>query len=71
MISFDDVKRLAANANVIPLYSTIPADLDTPVSAYLKLRRPKGNSFLLESWQCTTYHLTFDLNATSPHQQVI
>jgi anthranilate synthase component I len=49
MISFDEVKRLAVRANVIPLYATISADLDTPVSAYLKIRKAKGESFLLES----------------------
>lgn len=39
---------LAKQYNVIPVYAEINADLDTPVSAYLKLGRSE-HSFLLES----------------------
>src|SRR5690349_13160063 len=53
--SLDEFRRLAADANTIPVYREIAADLDTPVSAFLKLhgggkageRSPQG--FLLES----------------------
>lgn len=46
--SLEEVKRLAKQGNLIPVYRDIQADLETPVSAYLKLAR--GNySFLLES----------------------
>lgn len=41
--------KLAKKFNVIPLYREIIADLDTPVGAFLKLRRQP--SFLLESVQ--------------------
>jgi len=41
-------RRLAAEANTIPVYREIAADLDTPVSAFLKLHR-QGQGFLLES----------------------
>jgi anthranilate synthase component I len=41
-------RRLAAGANTIPVYREIAADLDTPVSAFLKLHRG-GQGFLLES----------------------
>jgi len=34
---------------VIPVFEKIPADLDTPVSAYIKLATGKKESFLLES----------------------
>ena len=44
----DEVKKLAANGNLIPIYKVISADLETPVSVYLKLRGV-GPSFLLES----------------------
>lgn len=36
-------------ANLIPVYREFPADLDTPVSVYLKLMDENGPSFLLES----------------------
>ncbi|MEA2031937.1 MAG: anthranilate synthase component I [candidate division Zixibacteria bacterium] len=49
MISYTEAKRLNKRGNVIPIYEQIPADLDTPVGAFLKLTRGKRNSFLLES----------------------
>ena len=46
--SFADFKQKTALGNLIPVYKEILADLDTPVSAYLKIRG-KAHSFLLES----------------------
>ncbi|MCL4534754.1 MAG: anthranilate synthase component I [Bacteroidetes bacterium] len=40
--------RLAVSANLVPVYRELPADLETPVSVYLKLRSDTP-SFLLES----------------------
>ena len=40
---------LAEKGNLIPVYKEILADLETPVSAYLKLRGESKYSFLLES----------------------
>jgi anthranilate synthase component 1 len=46
--TLDEVRQLAREGNLVPIYYEIMADLDTPVSAYLKIAR--GNySFLLES----------------------
>src|SRR5574341_253560 len=39
----------AAQGNVVPVYKTVMADLETPVSAYLKLAAGRPYSFLLES----------------------
>ncbi len=49
MISYSEAKMLSKKGNVVPLFERIPADLDTPVSAYIKLARNKKFSFLLES----------------------
>lgn len=46
--SLDEFRRLAADANTIPVFREIAADLDTPVSAFLKLHQA-GQGFLLES----------------------
>ncbi len=46
--SLDEFRRLAAGANTVPVYREIAADLDTPVSAFLKLHQG-GQGFLLES----------------------
>jgi len=49
MISFAEVQELSGRGNVIPAFEKIPADLDTPVSAFIKLAATKKQSFLLES----------------------
>jgi anthranilate synthase component 1 len=46
--SLKEVKSLAGSGNLVPVYRSINADLETPVSAYLKVARPPY-SFLLES----------------------
>jgi anthranilate synthase component 1 len=43
-----EFKAKAGQGNLIPVYTEVYADLETPVSAYLKLRRGE-NTFLLES----------------------
>lgn len=44
-----EVKALAGQGNLTPIYREIMADLETPVSAFLKVCRDEPNSFLLES----------------------
>ena len=44
----EEFERLAGEYNLIPVYQEIGADLETPVSAFLKLE-PGNNAFLLES----------------------
>ncbi|MBF8266875.1 MAG: anthranilate synthase component, partial [Dehalococcoidia bacterium] len=46
--SLEEVKALASKGNLVPLYRELNADLETPVSAYLKVAQPPY-SFLLES----------------------
>lgn len=47
-LTFQEFKELAQTYNVIPLYDTFPADLDTPVTALLKLQTGEYD-FLFES----------------------
>ncbi len=49
MTSFEEFKKLSRGGNVIPLYETLPADTETPVSVYLKIENESPYSFLLES----------------------
>ncbi len=49
MIGFAEIRRLNTRGNVIPVFERIPADLDTPVGAYIKLALGRKESFLLES----------------------
>ena len=46
--SLEEVEAIAGKGNLVPVYRSINADLETPVSAYLKVVRPPY-SFLLES----------------------
>ena len=46
--SLSEVRELSKDANLVPVWRALPADLETPVSVYLKLRG-QGASFLLES----------------------
>ena len=48
----DDFARMARQGNVVPVYTRLAADFETPLSAYLKLRDAR-NSFLLESAEST------------------
>jgi anthranilate synthase component 1 len=51
--SLEEIRGMAAQGNVIAVHRELPADLETPVSVYLKLRGQGedqgGLSFLLES----------------------
>ncbi len=49
MLTLAEAKRLNKKGNVIPLSMRVPSDLETPVSAFLKLAAGKEYSFLLES----------------------
>lgn len=46
--SLEETKKLAEQGNLVPIYRQIQADMETPVSAYLKVAQPPY-SFLLES----------------------
>ena len=46
--TLEQVRGMVGRGNLVPIYREIDADLETPVSAYLKVARPPY-SFLLES----------------------
>src|SRR5438093_5142335 len=46
--SLEDFCKLAAKGNLIPVIRRLLADIETPLSAYRKIRGP-GESFLFES----------------------
>ncbi len=49
MKTLAEIKALTAQGNVIPLQKEFLPDLDTPITALLKLKRPGHRVFLLES----------------------
>ncbi len=47
--SLDEIRTLFEKGDLVPVYRVLPADLETPVSAFLKLFRDDESAFLLES----------------------
>ncbi len=48
--TLEEIRSLATQGNLVAVHRDLPADLETPVSVYLKLRaNHRGPSFLLES----------------------
>jgi len=45
----DEFAKLAASHTLIPVYATLTADLETPVSAFLRVAVDEPEAFLLES----------------------
>ncbi len=44
-----EFEKLAGTHTLVPVYRTVTADLETPVSAFLKIARDEPEAFLLES----------------------
>jgi anthranilate synthase component 1 len=68
-LTLDDVAMLQDQGNVIPLYREIIADLETPVSAYLKVAEGPY-SFLLESVEGGQSLARYSFVGTDPYLTV-
>ncbi|MBI4570569.1 MAG: chorismate-binding protein, partial [Chloroflexi bacterium] len=65
--SLDEARRLATHGNIVPVYREVPADLETPVSAFLKIARGK-HSFLLESVEGGERLARYSFLGTEPYR---
>ena len=65
----EQVRELADQGNLVPIYREISADLETPVSAYLKVARPPY-SFLLESVEGGERLARFSFIGTEPRKVI-
>ncbi|MDD4859423.1 MAG: anthranilate synthase component I, partial [Dehalococcoidales bacterium] len=65
--TLEEVKRRQGEGNLIPIYREIIADLETPVSAYLKIGRG-GQSFLLESVEGGQRLARYSFIGTEPYR---
>ena len=65
--SLDEIKKLAGQGNLVPVYREVPADLETPVSAYLKVAQPPY-SFLLESVEGGERLARYSFIGTEPYR---
>ncbi|HEY7064013.1 MAG TPA: anthranilate synthase component I [Chloroflexota bacterium] len=64
-----EARRLAGQARLLPVYREILADVETPVSAYLKVARG-APSFLLESVEGGERLARYSIVGTEPRQQL-
>ncbi|MFC1940096.1 anthranilate synthase component I [Chloroflexota bacterium] len=65
--SLEEVRRLKKDGNLVPVYREIVADLETPVSAFLKINRG-GYSFLLESVEGGERLARYSFIGTEPYR---
>src|SRR6476660_7756598 len=65
--SLEQAKTLASQGNYCPLYCEVPADLETPVSAFLKVARGE-HSFLLESVEGGERLARYSFIGTEPYR---
>jgi len=64
--SLSKVRELRKHGNLVPVYREIVADLETPVSAFLKIARG-GYSFLLESVEGGEHLARYSFIGTEPY----
>jgi anthranilate synthase component 1 len=65
--SLEEVKQCKKDGNLIPIYREIVADLETPVSAFLKINHG-GHSFLLESIEGGQRLARYSFIGTEPYR---
>jgi len=65
--TLQEVKKRQGEGTLIPVYREIVADLETPVSAFLKINRG-GNSFLLESVEGGARLARYSFIGTEPYR---
>ena len=67
--TLEQVEKLKGTGNLAPVYREINADLETPVSAYLKVARPPY-SFLLESVEGGKRMARYSFIGTEPYDVI-
>jgi len=65
--TLEEVKKLRKDGNLVPVYREIVADLETPVSAFLKINQG-GYSFLLESVEGGEQLARYSFIGTEPYR---
>src|SRR4030067_198351 len=65
--TLEEIKKQKKDGNLIPIYREIVADLETPVSAFLKISRG-GYSFLLESVEGGERLARYSFIGTEPYR---
>jgi len=66
--TYEDFLHLAHDGNLVPIVKHIPADLLTPVLAYLKIEKTSPYAFLLESVEGGENIARYSFIGRGPHQ---
>lgn len=70
MLSRQQFHNIATQGRLVPVYRELPADFETPVSVYLKLRG-QGPSFLLESVEKAEQVGRYSFLGFNPRRQIV
>lgn len=65
MFSFEEVKRLANDYQMVPIYEEYPADMETPIRIFKKLQKSKY-MFLLESVEGNNENMRYSFIGRNP-----
>jgi anthranilate synthase component 1 len=65
--TLEEFKRLRSQGNLVPIYREIAAEMETPLSAFLKVKRG-GYSFLLESVEGAERAARYSFVGTEPYR---
>ncbi|MFH1775349.1 MAG: anthranilate synthase component I, partial [Chloroflexota bacterium] len=65
--TLEEIKKYKDRGNIVPIYREIVADLETPVSAFLKINHG-GHSFLLESVEGGQRLARYSFIGTEPYR---
>jgi anthranilate synthase component 1 len=65
--TLEEFKKIEGSGNLVPVYREIFADLETPISAFLKINRG-GHSFLLESVEGGERIARYSFIGTEPYK---
>ena len=68
--TLEEVKEHKNDGNLIPVYREVIADMETPVSAFLKINRG-GYSFLLESVEGGQQLARYSFIGTEPYRVLV
>jgi len=67
--TLEEIKQYKPDSNMVPVYREIVADLETPVSAFMKINK-EGYSFLLESVEGGQQVARYSFIGTEPYKVI-
>src|SRR5438034_11651612 len=66
-----DFVRLAKSHSLVPVYRTVTADLETPVSAFLRIAAEEPEAFLLESVEGGEHVGRYTFIGVQPYKKMV